>query len=319
MARRHKRRTRRLIRRLVFGLVVVLVVGGVVGVLYWYPSGTSGGRRVRRGTPVVALAYACDLEGKLLPCTCEEGELGGVARMAGFLDAWREERTDALFVHVGNVAVASHPDAKTLNQFTMEALDLLGCSVLNCGENEVALPLDELQALAAGRQVKVISASVTDAASGEALFPIYHLEARGGVQVGFIGLVHRDMDPARIGVGLDLLAPEDALREALARLGDQADVVVVLAYLTPEQIYDLARKYPKVDLFLGGKAGASSAPYELVRGTAVAYLGDQGFAMGRIEAAFPADEPPVVQARVERLDGSAPESQECKALLDRLV
>ena len=318
MARRRSRR-KRLVRRLLVGLVVLLTIGGVVGVIVWYPTGSRRRHQIERGTPVAAIYYTCDLQGKLVPCTCEEGELGGVARIAGLVGQWKADRADAIIVDAGNATILDPDDAQAINRFTIEALGLIGCSVVNCGENEAALPRDRLEALAKACKAHMVSACITDAASGNTVVPAYHIEARAGVQVAFIGLVHNDMDPVRIGKGLRLIAPEDALRAALASIGDQADLVVALACLPAEQIYALARKYPKVNIFLGGKAGASSAAYELVRHTVVAYLGDQGCSVGRLEAAFPHGKLPDVRASMHVLDKSVPEAEAMSDLVARFT
>lgn len=339
MARRHKR-VKRLIGRILLGAVVLAVLGAVATVILSHPG---GGRRgtVKRGTPVAALYYSCGLGGKLAPCGCQEGQLGGIARMHGLVSQWREDRADAFMVDVGNATVVGHPKAEAINRLTLDALDLLGCAVVNCGDNEVVLPRDRLGALAEGRKFRMISASVIDAASGENVFPTYHLEARGGIRVAFIGLVRNDMDPTRIGKGLRLLEPEDALFAALNAIGEQADLIVVLAYLPPDQIYDLARKYAKVSIFLGGHAGATSASHEVVRHVVVrkaasakpgeqaaertitysivAYLGDQGLSVGRLDAAFPKDKMPVVDATVRVLDDTVPESDKGKELAERFL
>jgi len=337
MARRHKR-VKRLIGRILLGIVVLAVLGAVAYVILSHPGGP---RPLKRGAPVAALYYSCGLEGKLAPCGCEEGQLGGIARMHGLVSQWREDRADAFVVDVGNATVVGHPKAEAINRLSLDALELLGCKVVNCGDNEVVLPRDQLGALAEGRSFHMISASITDAASGETVFPAYHLEARGGIQVAFIGLVRNDMDPTRIGKGLRLLEPEDALFAALNAIGDRADLIVVLAYLPPDQIYDLARKYAKVNIFLGGQAGATSASYELVRHVVVkkttgakpgeqaaertvtysiiAYLGDQGLSVGRLDAAFPKGKMPVVDATIHLLDDSAPESDEGKELAERFL
>jgi len=337
MARRHKR-VKRLIGRILLGVVVLAVLGAVVTVILSHPG---GGRPLKRGAPVAALYYSCGLGGKLAPCGCEEGQLGGIARMHGLVSQWREDRADAFIVDVGNATVGGHPKAEAINRLSLDALDLLGCAVVNCGDNEVVLPRDQLGALGEGRKLRMISASITDAASGETVFPAYHIEARGGVQVAFIGLVRNDMDPTRIGKGLRLLEPEDALFAALNAIGDKADLIVVLAYLPPDQIYDLARKYAKVNIFLGGQAGATSASHELVRHVVVkraasakpgeqaakrtitysivAYLGDQGLSVGRLDAAFPKGKMPVVDAMVRVLDDTTPESDKGKELAERFL
>ncbi|MFC1805550.1 multiheme c-type cytochrome [Planctomycetota bacterium] len=318
MARRRKRR-KHLVRRLLFGIVVLAVIGAVVGILVTHPGGGNGRthRRIRRGTPVGALYFTCDIQGKLVPCACEEGPLGGVARIAGLVGQWSADRPDGILVDVGNATLLGHDDSETINRFAFEALDAMGCTVVNCGENEVALPRDQLESLAKDRKFHVVSASLIDSASGNNIFPSHHIEARGGVQIAFIGLVHNDMDVARIGKGLRLLEPEDALRSTLASIGDQADLIVALAYLPADQIYELARKYPKVNVFLGGRAGATSAAYELVRKSVVAYLGDQGMSLGRIEAAFPQGQLPDVHASIHLLDHKAPEAESMKDIVGR--
>ena len=334
MARRRRHR-RSPVRVAILGLVAVLVLGGVVAVILSLGPGGGGLHPIRSGTPVAALFFTCGLEGKLAPCTCEEGELGGVARLGGLFEQWRAERADAILVDVGNAAAVKHKQAREINSFTYEAFDAIGYSVANIGESEVALTRDQLVALGGATRTRIISASVTDAGSGQHLFPLYHVEVRGGIPVGFIGLVDDKVDT--VGSGLRILAPEDALRDALGNLGDKAGVIVVLAYLPPDRIYELARKYPKVNVFLGGKAGASSAPYEMVRRvvikktgapgqektersitySVIAYLGDQGFSAGRLHAAFPKDGIPVVDGTIRLVDKTVAPSGSLKDLAAR--
>jgi len=316
MATRRRRHKKSPVRKIVFALLLLGIVGGVLAVLLWHPTERSRRHLIRRSTPQATILYTCDLGGQLTPCTCEEGSLGGIARLATLLDQWTTQHADCIIVDAGNASIHSHDQAETIDRLAYQALDQLGYAVANCGDNEITLPLDRLTALAKPRKLVMVSANVIDASTGNTIFPAYHIVARGDIRTAFIGLVRNDGDPATLGKGLRLLEPADALKAALASLGDKADLVVALAYLPADQIYELARKFPKVNIFLGGQAQASSASHELARRCVVAYLGDRGYAVGRIEAAFPPDTLPVVSGQIRVLDNSIPESEATAELLD---
>lgn len=316
LRRRRRRKPRRPPLIAVGALTLVVAAGVVVALLLILRGGTGGtnrnagtGPEQLGGTGGVTLFYSCDIGGRIAPYKCEEGELGGAARMATVLKAWRERWKDGILADIGNATVARRQAAETVNSMTFGALDRLGYEVVSCGDNEATLSLEDLRSLAKDRKFKVISANLVRADTRAPVFPTHHIVRRGHRKIGFIGLLRGDISPRRLGKGLRLLEPDAALRQALAGVAEECDLVVVLAFLPPEDIYELAREYPDVDVFLGGLTPMSSAPFELAGPraaprTVVAYLGDQGCTLGRLTVEPVENGRPKAYGSARLLDGT---------------
>ncbi|MFP4056564.1 MAG: multiheme c-type cytochrome [Candidatus Brocadiia bacterium] len=316
------------------GLLVVVGAGGLAALLFW------GGGGSERGTYLpeylqpeypdatgVALFYTCDLQGRLVPAQSEEWQylckLGGLAHIPAVYEKWNEQRPrpDVIRVDVGNAAVADHEAAETVNRYTFDALDLLGCQVVNCGVNEAALPLDQLLNLPRGRDLQVISANLVRADNQRNVFPQHVILEWEDRKTGIIGLVRDDVPEPRLGTGVELINPADALKAAVTSLTSKdVHVIVVLAHMTPDQIYKLARKFPQVGVFLGGDASATSAPFEIENRSVIAYLADHGRTVGSLEAFFfpkEPDRPPTAIGRVSMVRADSPADDDLAALIEQ--
>ncbi len=313
----HGRPKFRLVAMLVSWTLLLAAVAGI-GYLVWKllaPSGSGGGLSSRDGDsvgltgepPQLSLLYSCDIEGRLTPYACEEGALGGVARMATALDAWAKDRPYRIVADVGNSMLRAHEAAESVNAFTLKALDRLGYDVVNCGDNEATLSLDELRALGKDRKFKLISANLVRADTRAPIFPTHHILRRGGLRVALIGILREDILPKHPGKGVRLISPDAALRSTINVVKNAADVIVVLAFLPPEEIHELARKHGEVHIFLGGLTPVSSPPYEVAGPRAapssiVSYIGDQGCTLACLDCSFPKGRLPAVTGRAAILD-----------------
>ncbi len=302
--RRKKRRRGRGFRLLV-GAIVLLGVASLLAFLLWpdLSSNSSARKRRRRlGALSGALFITCNLNGRIVPCGCEEGELGGIARAAAVFDTWEEERSDHIVVDVGNATIRSHEAADTVNRFTFDALERLGCAVVNCGVNEVMLPLDKLVALAKGRSLQLISANFVHADTAKPVLPPHLVLARGGLRIAFIGLVDDQFAWPDRPQNVRLVPPEEALAREIPAVKEQAEVIVVLAFLRPEKLYELAQKFPDVALFIGGRTTVSSGTAETTERSAIAYLGDEGCSVARLSFDMEHGERPHIEFITKRLD-----------------
>jgi len=303
--------------KIAIGLSVVVAAAIILVLIFWpaRPSGDGGGGKTTgtaqpsawaEGVSNATLFVSCQLEGCLAPYTCEEGKLGGVARMSTVYRKWSQEVGDHIRVDIGNSTVVRHKEANTINSFVFSAFDQLGYDVVNCGDNEAALDLDDLLKLAQGRKFKLISANLVRADTRAPVFPQHHILRHRGQDIGFIGLVRDDIPTRRLGKGIRLISPSAALKNSVSTLKPKVDIIVVIAFLPVEDIYEMAKEQPHVGIFLGGYTPVSSAPYEIAgrptKPTAiVSYLGDQGCSVGRLQAAFPKDLPPTAIAKAALL------------------
>ena len=252
----------------------------------------------------VTLFYTCDIRGRLVPAACEEGELGGAARMATIFRQWAAGEPDAILVDAGNATAGGHEAADAINRSTLAALGKMRYAAVNCGANEAALGAEALAGLARDRPFALVSANLVRADGAPTGLPAYAMVKRGDTRIAFIGLTS----------GFRILEPGQALGAALRALEGKADLIVVLAYLEPEQMYALAKKHPQVNVFLGGRA-ATSAPCDIVGNTIIAYLGDNGCTVGRLEARFPPGGRPVARWLVARLGPEVEADKEMEPLL----
>jgi len=327
---RFRRKRSRRSPRVLLVLLFVGLIAGIIALLWILLSPTTRstaagtgpriGPSVGTGSADLSFFVTASIQGRLAPYTCEEGRLGGVARIATVFNKWAEKRRYHFRIDVGNSTVARHPAAESVNAFTFSALDKLGYDVVNCGDHEAALSLDELRALAKDRNFKLISANLVRADTRAPIFPTHLIIRRRGLNVAFIGLLRGDILPLHPGKGVRLIDPDAALRGAINLVKDKADLIVVLAFLPPEQIYELARKHPQAHLFIGGLTPVTSAACEIGGPRAkpssyIFYLGDEGATAACLDTACARGKHPFLHATVTLLDPSVPPDPAFSGLL----
>ncbi len=96
---------------------------GVLGLMVSCAAALAfGGEEAPGAGHRVTLFYTCDIRGRLVPAACEEGELGGVARMATLFRQWAAGGPDAILVDAGNATAGGHPQgAEAINEATPTA------------------------------------------------------------------------------------------------------------------------------------------------------------------------------------------------------
>jgi hypothetical protein len=300
-----KRRRRGRSFRVLVGLAVLAAVGGLLAFVLWPElSAGSAGRTSRREVDpsAISIFLTASLQGRIVPCRCEEGELGGLARAATAFKEWNEQRPEHILVDVGSASLPSHPQAELVRRHVFEALDRLGCAVVNCGTNEVTLPPKTLAQFAEKHAFEFISANLIHTASREPVLRPSCVVARAGLRVGFVGLVDDAFEWADRPENLRLAPCEEALRRELPKLEEQADAIVVLAFAEPERLYELARQFPQVTAFIGGRTAVSSGEQEFANASAIAYLGDEGCSVGRLDLEPREDGPPLSLFHTRLLD-----------------
>ncbi|MBR7799820.1 bifunctional metallophosphatase/5'-nucleotidase [Undibacterium sp. FT137W] len=179
---------------------------------------------------------------------------GGIEVLGAYLQAWRQQDKDLLFVGGGDLIGAS-PGISSLfaDEPTLEALGRMGLRVSALGNHEFDQGVQELRRQMqggcdsprpdkackfngefSGAKFKYIAANVLDKASGNPYFAAYHIEHVKGVKIGFIGAVLRDtpMMVARENVKeLRFIDEAEAINQAIPALKAQGvSVFIVLIH-----------------------------------------------------------------------------------------
>lgn len=201
------------------------------------------------GRPLNIL-LTCDVHGRLVPCGCFSGQLGGLTRIATLFGP---ATPDQIRVDAGD-ALAGNADFERIQYgYIQQAFGKLGYDALNIGHREARLSAAQLRDLKARTPVTMLSANLLDKSTGAPLFDTHKIIDRDGWRVALVGV----LDGRGVGDGLgDGLVVEDmnvALGRLLPQLKARADFIVLLAFADEAALTNLARQFYELDVILGGK------------------------------------------------------------------
>src|SRR5215475_10497860 len=144
------------------------------------PSGTLADRLDKDDGYAIALFYSMGVHGNLEVCGCPIHPLGGVARRAGYIDAFRKRSPDAAILQVDAGYIFSddqnlegadlRADAKLMNDWIVRANEVMGLDVVNLGVHDLLYAGSLLKADAKLKPEKssLISANVKAVNAGDA-------------------------------------------------------------------------------------------------------------------------------------------------------
>lgn len=239
------------------------------------PSGTLNDRLDKDDGYAIALFYSMGIHGNLEVCGCPIHPLGGVARRAGYLNAFRARSPEAAILQVDagyifndetNLAGTDlRADARLMNDWIVRANEALGMDVVNLGYRDLRYaaglfaPDGKLDAKIKADKTALISANVKPIKAGTPSPAPYVIKVVTGkrlprpVRIAFIGVSDIAPDPYKADVeasGFIINDPLAAAKAALAEVRDKADVTVVVGYLKLPTVNKLAMQNADLDLII---------------------------------------------------------------------
>lgn len=206
-------------------------------------------RAATPGKPLTLL-LTCDVHGRLVPCGCFTGQLGGLTRIATLFGP---ATPDQIRVDAGD-ALAGPADYERIQYgYIQKAFATLGYDALNIGQREAHLSAAQLRELKAHAPVTMLSANLIDKATGAPLFDTHKIIRRDGRRVALVGVLDGHSLGDALGEGLAVEDMNVALGRLLPQLKGQADCLVLLAFADETTMTNLARQFYEIDVILGGK------------------------------------------------------------------
>ncbi|OAI57381.1 hypothetical protein AYO49_02120 [Verrucomicrobiaceae bacterium SCGC AG-212-N21] len=237
------------------------------------------------GTAQKARIYvSCDVSGRIEPCGCFTGQLGGLTRLKTLLD---DDPEPSLRVDVGD-ALAGMQDYEVMQyRHVLRAFGALGYHAANAGPREAALDAATLAACAKDSPVPILSANLLDAKTRLPVLRPWLREKVGGVSYGIIGIVDAPSIPeGGLGSGLEVADAASTIQALLPEVRRAADVVVLLAFATEERMQALAAQFFEIHVILGGDVSQPSQDLIHANRSLLLATTNQGRAIGFIEAAL---------------------------------
>jgi hypothetical protein len=201
------------------------------------------------GRPLTFL-LTCDVHGRLVPCGCFSGQLGGLTRIATLFGPRTD---DQVRVDAGDALAGSADYERIQYGYIQQAFAQLGYDALNVGQREAHLTAAQLRELKAHSAVPMLSANLLDKSTGAPLFDSYKIVERAGWRVALVGVLDGHAVGENLGEGLTVEDMNVSLGRLLPQLKDRADCLVLLAFADEAALTNLARQFYEFDVILGGK------------------------------------------------------------------
>ena len=270
----------------------------VAGLPLWAACGD------REGIPRsdLAVLYTSTVQGFIEPCGCSVGQIGGIDRIASYVEDELAAHPDSLFVDLGDLfARHTRPDPAFAQQLPFKAHAFfrvwgdLGCEAMALGETDLILGVDLLRELSEQYGVPILCGNLVDE-SGEAPFPSSVVVERDGKRIGIFSLLAPHLteteveEPREINVraiardqGYKITPWRLAARRIVEELSADCDMILFASHLGYRNNRAVAKEEPAIDVIFGGHWDDSKQETNWVGRTPVLVGLAKGSRVGRIE------------------------------------
>lgn len=240
-------------------------------------------------TEQARIILTADIRGRLVPCGCFTGQLGGMTRL--YTELQHLKSATGLRVDAGN-AISGQQDFEIIQyEHILKAFNHMEFDALNIGALEAQLSANTLQRLHQESGAPMISANLVDAETNAPILPTHIQTSMGGYSVIIVGVIDdQSITANELGEGLRLQNPELTLRELLPKLRDKADIVVLLAFAKESRLREYADKFYEADFILGGDVRQPSGHTRLINQSHVFYVANHSRTIGLIDFSIKAGE-----------------------------
>ena len=298
------------------GVVVLLLVGTAAGALWVWPGYLLPKPWQRPGPAPgsITIVFSSDVHGYLEPCGCTEQRWGGIARTSGYLADLTGPAT-RLAMDVGHMTAGRLAWQQLGLRVYLEALASMDYLAANLGAGELVLDAADLRSIAESSPTTLLSANAIDAATEHPLVATHKKVLVDNLRVTVVGVVQvRRGD--RLGEGVAVADPHEALGSLLPQLRGDTDVIVLLAACEEPMLRELAEAHPEIDVILGGRVQQASKEIRRVGRCWIAYQASKGQMLGRVDVRIrPDGRADSAVAAMVVLDNDVPEDT---AMLERI-
>ena len=178
-------------------------------------------------------------------------------------------------------------DYESKAQLMVGAMNRMGYDALTVGQGELRLGSKALLKIMAQADFPFLSVNLTRGEGGPLLVQPYTLLQLDSHRVAIIGVTALDatdihqLEEGEIGV----LDPIESVRQQVATVKGQANVIIVLSYLGLETDQELARRAKGIDLIVGGHSAENLEEplQDKVTGTVIVQADKRGEWLGMID------------------------------------
>ncbi|MFC1693660.1 hypothetical protein ACFL1R_09165 [Candidatus Latescibacterota bacterium] len=207
----------------------------------------------------LTIIYSGNVGGQTSPCGCRI-PMGGFARRASVINEIRQKSPNVLVLDSGAMLYKNpylYPPYDYISRLNAriisEVVNEIGINAINVGNFDLADGTDGLLGFNETYSGVWISANIAWKDSGELLFRPDTVMAVGDLRVGIFGFM------AQKSMGIDIfdedaqvrvLNPVETAKKEVAKLKDQSDIIIALAYMDIENVKELLSEVPEINVVI---------------------------------------------------------------------
>jgi hypothetical protein len=233
------------------------------------------------------LFFTCDMKGRITPCGCFTGQLGGLTKIKTMINSFQSN--NKIILDVGN-AISGQEDYHVIqHEFMMKGFQSISYDAINIGQREALLSLPfllKLKQLSEDNSLPIVSANLRNKSDQKPIFKPYIIITKGLKKFGIIGVVSSQFKIDSLDKNIYIQEPRLALAEHIAELDKQVDVIILLGFLSPLEMNQIASEFFEIDFILGGNVRESSQQIEKENQSWIYYTTNEGRTLGQISFLF---------------------------------
>jgi len=287
---------------------IAIILGLIAAFAIWRLRGDR-----ERPAQDLNIAFTCDVHGRLVPCGCFSGQMGGLTRIGSILEELSPE--DTLKLDDGNVIEGPADYQRIQYRYLLQAFQKMGYDAVNLGYDEARLDVVQLRELSTHATLPLLSANLLDRNTGAPIFPAYRVVQKRGWRIALVGVMDEHIPADTLGAGLSLEPMSATLSRILPEVRKQADAVILLAFADEAALHRLAREFYELQVILGGNVSQPAQHLERENRSLILYTTNQSRALGTLSVTISA--PGKLSAKssdVMLVSDKIPESPEIRKL-----
>ncbi|MFH0991720.1 MAG: 5'-nucleotidase C-terminal domain-containing protein [bacterium] len=191
---------------------------------------------------------------------------GGVIRRKTVIDQLRQQigSNHMLLLDAGNMMGYYYLLRGDRGLSMIQAMRTIGYDAITVGNHEFDYGKEPLLSYTQPPyNLDIVCGNILKQSSNETFLPSFHIvQKANGVKVAILGLTDPEIEAATLRqnfAGLSMTDPVSIARTLLPKLRNEADIVIALTYLKPDDAYRLASQVPGFDVIVTRADSASAS------------------------------------------------------------